>query len=160
MTKPEASIDPRLVSLLWAGPERAGEIAALHASLFDPAWDEASIARLLEHPGSTALVALGGLPRRTVGFIMGQLAADEAEILTLGVAPDCQRSGLGRRLVEGLIRAMKPAAARLFLEVADDNVAALGLYEGLGFTEVGRRKGYYQRRGSAAADAVQLAKAL
>ena len=148
------------VSLLWAAPERAAEIAALHARLFNPAWDEAAIASLLEHPASTSLVAVAGTgdTKVIVGFVIGQLAADEAEILSVGTAPDWQRSGLGKMLIEGLIRATKRGEAnRLFLEVAEDNVAAQALYASLGFSEAGRRKRYYERADGPAVDALVLA---
>jgi [ribosomal protein S18]-alanine N-acetyltransferase len=146
------------VSLLWAAPERAAEIAALHMRLFTPGWDEASIKSLLEHPAATSLIAVSGEPKVITGFVIGQLAADEAEILSIGTAPDWQRAGLGRKLVEGLARAAKRGdAKRLFLEVAEDNVAGLALYRGLGFTETGRRKKYYQRPDGPAVDALMLA---
>ena len=146
------------VSMLWAAPERAGEIAALHKRLFDPAWDEAAVTSLLEHPAATSLIAVSGDPKVLVGFVIGQLAADEAEILSIGVAPDWQRAGLGKMLVQGLIRAVKRGEAkRLFLEVAEDNEAALTLYKGLGFTESGRRKRYYVRVEGEAVDAIVLA---
>lgn len=145
------------VSLLWAAPERAGELAVLHARLFDPPWDEASIKALLEHPASTSLIAVTGNPKVVKGFVIAQLAADEAEILSIGVAPDWQRSGLGTKLIEGLNRAsQRGEAKRVFLEVAEDNAAALALYAKLGFTEVGRRRKYYQRSGGAV-DALTLA---
>jgi len=100
-------------------------------------------------------------PGPAAGFILGQIAADEAEILTLGVRSDRQRHGIGRRLVEALGRAAKRAeACRLFLEVAESNTAAVALYKGLGFAETGRRKGYYQRLGAAPEDALALSLAL
>ena len=151
-------LDQKYVSLLWAGPERAEELARLHARLFNPAWDAPSIIRLLEHPGSTALVALAGDPKTTAGFVMGQIAADEAEILSIGVAPEFQRRGLGRRLVEGLARAVKRAETkRLFLEVAADNDAAFALYHSLGFTAVGMRRGYYGKSSGPPVDGLTLA---
>jgi [ribosomal protein S18]-alanine N-acetyltransferase len=146
------------VSMLWAAPERAAEIAALHKRLFDPPWDEAAILSLLEHPASTSLVAVAGDPKVIAGFVIGQLAADEAEILSVGVAPDWQRTGLGRMLIEGLIRAVKRGEAnRLFLEVAEDNQAAITMYKSLQFSETGRRKQYYQRSAGPAVDALVLA---
>ena len=155
MTQP---IDYRHVSLLWAAPEHAAELARLHGPLFDKPWNEASFDTLLAHPGATAFLARAGSPAQTVGFILGQLAADEAEILTLGVSAEHQRHGIGRRLVEALGRAVQKAEARrLFLEVAADNSAALGLYKSLGFKEVGVRKGYYERPGGPAQDALTLA---
>lgn len=153
--------DPKSVSLLWAGPERAAEIAAVHTRLFEPPWDEASVRQLLDHPASMAFVAWLGQAKATVGFILGQLAADEAEILSVGVDAECQRRGVGRLLVEGLARAARRAEARrLYLEVATDNAGASALYRGLGFEEVGRRKAYYCRAGAPSVDAIILALAL
>jgi ribosomal-protein-alanine N-acetyltransferase len=151
-------LDPRHVSLLLAGPERAAEIAALHAGLFDPPWSEQSVLQLLDHPASVAYLAVAGHPKQPIGFIMSQIAGDEAEILSLAVTAECQRSGVGKLLVEGLARALKRAEiTKLFLDVAADNEAAVGLYAKLGFREIGRRKGYYQRPGAGGQDAINLA---
>src|SRR2546425_538076 len=111
MTSPA---DYKHVSILWASPEHASELAELHARLFPQPWDAPSIQRLLAPPGSTAFLARIGQPPKaeTVGFILGQLAADEAEILTLGVRADRQRHGIACRLVEALARAAKKAEAR------------------------------------------------
>ena len=156
-----AALDYRHVSLLWAGPEHAAEIAQLHMGLFDTPWSIESIDQLLQHPGSTAFLARLQEPPPAAGFIMGQLAADEAEILSLGVRADRQRHGVGRRLVEALVRAAKRAdARRLFLEVGHSNSGAIALYKGLGFKETGRRKGYYQRSGAEPEDALTFALAL
>ena len=112
------AIDYRHVSILWASPEHAEELAQLHAGLFEKPWDADSFSRLLQHPGSTSFLARVGTPPQTVGFIVSQLAADEAEILTLGVRKDSQRHGIARRLVEALARAARKAEVRrLFLEV-------------------------------------------
>lgn len=155
------AIDYRHVSILWASPEDAVALAELHAGLFAKAWDADSFARLLGHPGSTSFLARVGEPAQTAGFIVSQLAADEAEILSLGVHKDRQRHGIGRRLVEAMARAAKKAEARrLFLEVGLSNAGALALYAGLGFREVGRRKGYYEHPGAAPEDALVLALAL
>ncbi len=145
-------------SMLWAAPDRAEEIAALHTKLFDPPWDTAAIKSLLEHPAATSLIAVAGSQKKSViGFVIGQLAADEAEILSIGVSPDWQRVGLATGLLEGLTRAARRGdAKRIFLEVAEDNAGGLALYRKLGFTEVGRRKRYYERPGSKPVDALTL----
>ena len=145
------------MSILWAGPEYAGELARLHSSLFEAPWDAASFGRLLAHPGSIALIARVGDPPEIAGFVLGQVAADEAEILSVGVAKGWQRLGIGRQLVEALGRAAKRAeAGRLHLEVAEGNAAARALYDRLAFRETGRRKDYYARAGAAAEDAINL----
>jgi len=149
---------PGNVSLLWASPDRVSEISALHGRLFDPAWDEDSILQLIEHPAAAAFVAQAREPKQLVGFVIGQIAADEAEILSLGVAPEWQRRGIARHMVEGLVRAARLAEVkRLFLEAAADNTAAIKLYKGLGFVAVGTRKDYYRRPTGQPVDAVVLA---
>lgn len=157
----DVPFDPKNLSLLWASPERVEDIASLHARLFDPPWDAESIARLTEHPAAAAFVAQVQQPKALAGFIIGQIAADEAEILSIGVAPEWQRRGIARHMVEGLVRAARRAEVkRLFLEVAADNSTAIRLYKGLEFAAVGRRKAYYRRLGSPPVDAVVLALAL
>ena len=161
MTAKPAAFDPRHVSLLWAVHEHAADIARLHATLFEKGWDEASITGMLAHPGSVALLAGAGNPRLVGGFALAQVAADEAEILTLGVRAEWQRHGVGVKLIEGVKRAAQRAGARqVFLEVAASNAAALALYAKTGFAEAGRRKGYYAKTDGANEDAVMLRAAL
>lgn len=149
------------LSLLWASVETAGELAALHASLFPDPWNADAIGRLLAHPGATSLIARTPAPIEIVGFVLAQLAVDEAEILSLGVAKPWQRLGVANRLVEGIIRASRNGGAnRLHLEVAADNVPAITLYRAHGFAEVNRRRGYYARPGAAPIDALMLSRAL
>ncbi|TCZ55290.1 GNAT family N-acetyltransferase [Roseicella aquatilis] len=85
-----------------------------------------------------------GLWRPEAGFVLARAAGGEAEILTLAVLPAARRQGLGAALMAA---ALAGAAARgaeaMFLEVAAGNAAALPLYRGLGFAEVGRRRRYY-----------------
>ncbi len=158
---PTPKNDASRVSMLWATIEHADELAACHKTLFDPPWDKESFEQFLSHPGSTALIARTGNPQETVGFIIAQLAADEAEILTFGVRKDWQRLGLGKRLVDGLKRAaQRGEAKKLFLEVADDNLPALVLYSRIGFKDVGRRAAYYKRADGTTADALVLSLAL
>ena len=149
--------DPARVSLLWAVQGHAGAIARLHGQIFEAGWDEASISCLLFHPGSIALVATGGHPLDIGGFVLAQIAADEAEILTLGVSDDWRRRGVGARLVDGIKRAAARAGAKsLFLEVAQSNTAAHRLYGLAGFVEAGRRNAYYVRAGAPPEDAIVM----
>ncbi|MFV0297935.1 MAG: ribosomal protein S18-alanine N-acetyltransferase [Hyphomicrobiaceae bacterium] len=160
-SQPLPAFDQRLLSLLWALEHHAGVIARLHGTLFPEAWDQEAVAKLLNHPGSIALLAAQGGESAIGGFALAQVAADEAEILTIGVAPEWRRKGVARRLVDGIVRAAQRSGANtLFLEVADGNAAARGLYEALGFQEVGRRKGYYQPQNGPAEDAIVMRKAL
>jgi ribosomal-protein-alanine N-acetyltransferase len=156
-----------------AGTGDAAGIARLHGRLFDPSWDETAVTQLMQPPAAVALLAVAApaqtssgaapeaVPSPLLGFLLARIAADEAEVLSLGVAPQCQRHGLARRLLAALRDELQgKGAKRLFLEVAADNTPAVGLYLSFGFREVGRRRAYYARRGAAAADAVVLALAL
>jgi ribosomal-protein-alanine N-acetyltransferase len=144
-------------SLLQASQGHARELAELHAVIFTQSWDEASFRQLLGHPGSVAFLARVLIPPRTIGLILGRIAADEAELLTLGVHQTHRRYGIARRLVAALMQAAKGGGARrLFLEVGRTNAAAVALYRGLGFCQVGVRHGYYER-GQGQDDALVLA---
>lgn len=115
----------------------ADTLAALHAGCFPDAWDAAAITALLATPGTFAFT-------HDDGFVLARVAGDEAEILTLAVAPAARGRGLGRALLQAVIRKVSEmGGASLFLEVGADNPAALALYAGLGFTRVGMRKAYY-----------------
>ena len=114
------AIDYQHVSILWAGPSTPPSRPTCTRGLFDEPGTRRHSSGFSAHPGCHRVRgAARARRRRRVGFIVGQLAADEAEILTLGVRKDRQRHGIGRRLVEALARAAKKAEARrLFLEVA------------------------------------------
>ena len=83
------------------------------------------------------------------GFIVYRAIADEAEIITVGVHPNARRTGIGIALI-GVMEAdlKKQGIKHIFLEVAEDNVAARALYEQCGFTIVGRRPRYYDGVGA------------
>jgi ribosomal-protein-alanine N-acetyltransferase len=139
----------------------ARDCAEIHAALFDPAWDAPSFASLLAQQAAVAFVARQGTPGETIGFILGQIAADEAEILSLGVRGDRRRQGIATQLIAALAGAARGAGVRaLFLDVAAGNMAALALYRRLGFQERGRRRAYYVTANAAPVDAVTFALAL
>ena len=144
--------------LIPLGPADAGEMQALHAPLFDSPWTVEGIADQLGGPGVGAL----GLGAAALdGFVLFRRAADESEILIIAVSPSARRRGLGRRLMDGALRAVAAAGAEsMFLEVAVDNAPALALYASLGFEEIARRPRYYHRRGGLRVDALLLRRSL
>ena len=69
---------------------------------------------------------------------------DEGQILNIATNPDYRRQGLGRRIMEAIFcHARQNNIIFITLEVRESNAAAISLYKGLGFFEVGRLKGYY-----------------
>ena len=131
----------------------ASSMAMIHKTCFAKPWDETAMAKFLASPEVLCLV--GSVADDSGGVMGGMLiarkAADEAELLTLAVAPACRRSGLGRALLEAAISALRESGTKqLFLEVDKGNEAALALYRALGAQPVGRRAGYYEDRADAA----------
>ena len=131
--------DRRLVEP--AGALHAQALSAIHRRAFSDGeyWDDIIVAGQLSRPGVFALIA------GTCGMILTRVAADEAEILTVAVVPELPskrrrpRPGPGRRRRGALPRRPKS----LFLEVSTRNPAARGLYQAMGFANVGRRRKYY-----------------
>lgn len=81
---------------------------------------------------------------RVCGFAGLAVAGPDADVQTVGVDAAVQGRGVGRALMTTLIDvAAGRGAARLMLEVREDAVPARRLYESLGFTVLGRRRGYY-----------------
>jgi ribosomal-protein-alanine N-acetyltransferase len=140
--------------VITVGPTLDAEsLARLHATSFDDAWSALFMGALLVQPGVTALITPQQDP---VGFILIRIAADEAEILTLAVAPSARRGGFGLALLKAALGLMADQnVTRCFLEVAADNAAARALYERAGFSPCGRRAEYYARD-QARADALVM----
>jgi ribosomal-protein-alanine N-acetyltransferase len=73
------------------------------------------------------------------------VAVGECHILNICVSPDVQGKGVASDFLRKLLdEAVEWDAEIAFLEVRESNVAALALYGKLGFSEIGRRKGYYR----------------
>lgn len=126
------------------------QLAALHAQCFDTPrpWSAAEFESLL--PSSFLLTTENG-------FLLGRVVADEAELLTIAVAPQARRKGTGRQLVDAFItESQARGATTAFLEVAADNHSALALYCGVGFAQAGRRKGYYTQSNGSKIDALVM----
>ena len=79
-----------------------------------------------------------------IGYALLMLVMDEAHLLNLSIAKAQQKRGLGRYLLEHMLKIAKThKAANMFLEVRPSNVAAIALYENMGFSEMAVRRGYY-----------------
>ena len=135
-------------------------LASIHAMCFPgAAWDRPALAGILAMQGADARLAEE--PGRPLGLIFAIILGEEAEVLTIGVAPGARRLGIARLLLADLYeRAGARGANRVVLEVAADNGSAITLYETEGFRTVGLRHGYYQRERGPAIDAWLLRRML
>lgn len=134
-------------------------LAALHAEIFKAPWDQPwsaqSFAEILAMPGAHGwLMSSGETP---LGFLLARFILDEGEILLTGIVPGARRHGHAARLMRIVMESARAAGLRtLFLEHAAGNEAAGALYGRFGFTRIGRRRAYYERRGGGREDAVTL----
>jgi ribosomal-protein-alanine N-acetyltransferase len=158
------------IVLIAAGPQHAAVVAALHAATMaaedvsGEGWSADWVARILALPGAVAALALApGPDGGPVGFALCLPAGEAFDLLAIGVLPGRRRAGIARGLLARCEERSRAAgAARLMLEVAEDNAGARAFYADAGFGEVGRRRRYYRARGAGAAprDALVLRKDL
>lgn len=143
------------LTLRPAREDDAAALALLHRMGFAEGWSAPAMRTLLAGAAHFGFVVEDIEANALRAVVIVQVATDQSEILTIATAPSMRRKGLARAL---LVAAGKEAASRgareMFLEVAEDNDAARGLYENLGFSLSGRRRGYYRDREGHVTDAL------
>jgi len=92
--------------------------------------------------GDDAVLGYAGIAR------LGRASDPENEVHTIGVDPAQQRHGIGRLLLDELLRVADTHGGDTWLEVRTDNEAAQALYRRAGFVVVGTRPRYYQPSGA------------
>jgi ribosomal-protein-alanine N-acetyltransferase len=128
-------------------PADSAALARIHREDFSPPWDEGDFETMLGQDimfGYKA-VEIGKARTGAAGFVLARNIAGEAEIITIAVARAHRRRGLGRLLMDAVLRDLHSTRTEaLFLEVDEKNVPAIALYRRLGFSEVGKRAAYYR----------------
>ncbi len=120
-------------------------LARLHGEGFERQWSASEFESMLGSAGIIGHIAEAS-PLQARGFILSRRAADEAEILSLIVARNARRHGIGSALIARHLSALAGFGVKnLFLEVEEENQAALALYRQYGFEAVGKRNSYYKR---------------
>ena len=138
------------VTIAYAQLHDAEALAMLHARCLSTAWDAATFRTFLGRNTGVGLLASVTPDGEPVGFCVGTLAADEAEVLAVGVVSGQRRSGFARLLMQSFHERIQIGGGQsVFLEVSADNAAAIALYRGLGYVEVAQRAGYYTAQAGA-----------
>ena len=141
---------PRLLTGAWRrlpfriAPLEAGharDVARLHGEGgFSRGWETNECAALLAERRMTADGVFQGGTGQLSGFILMRCVADEAEVLSIVIAPSSRRQGQAKALLAASLERLAQKGLRsVFLEVAEDNSAAIGLYRALDFRQVGQR---------------------
>jgi [ribosomal protein S18]-alanine N-acetyltransferase len=129
-----------------AGQRDAARLAQLHGASFHRGWGEGEFEVMLTERNTLVHRLRRG--RRTIGFAVSRMAADEAELLSIAIDAAQRGRGLSRTL---LLTHLGHLAGRgvhkVFLEVEENNQPARRLYERAGFEAIGRRERYYQQAG-------------
>lgn len=132
-----------------AAPADVATLAAIAAETQSGAWSLQHIADSLST--GHRIIVLSDAQQTIIGFAVFLVisAASEAELLEIVIHPRHQNRGYGFVLLSEVLRQLRTESVqRFFLEVRESNAPAYALYQKLGFTEVGRRRGYYPARAS------------
>jgi ribosomal-protein-alanine N-acetyltransferase len=118
------------------------EVAAIELRSYAFPWSESIFRDCLRVGYTCRALDLAG---QILGYAVMSLGAGEAHILNVCVRDEFRSVGFGRRLLEHLMdRAAAAGVGEAFLEVRPSNLAAIRLYQHLGFEQIGIRRGYYQ----------------
>ena len=126
-------------------PKDADAVLAIAAQAPTAAnWSKESYLKFAREEGSLALVL--EINGQIHGFLVGRLAADQAELLNLAVAAAHRRKSAGKSLLSHALREwLSRGAKTAYLEVRQSNTGAIAFYEKNGFIAAGRRKSYYHQ---------------
>lgn len=121
----------------------ARSVAEFLTTVLEQSWSEQDVIHYIENPARHLLSYYE--EGRLVAFILFDFIIDEVEIIGCGVWPDYQKCQIAYHLFQGLFKVCKErGATHVFLDVAESNKKAIGLYQKLRFEELGRRAQYYQ----------------
>ena len=113
----------------------ADKVAAIEQKCFPAPWSLESLLRTLSGDKALTFVALDG--DNPVGYASALCLGPEAEVLKVAVLPENRERGIGRQLLDALIKPLKDSGvASLHIEVRESNRAARILYEKCGFAPI------------------------
>ena len=137
------------------------QISAMEREFFSIPWSEASIAHYAEAGNTIFVVARSNedyisqetcgmiremkFPKKVVGYTAVFCAADEGNLVSIGVDPDHREMGIATELLDiAYSMAQDRGITSINLEVRESNIPAISLYEQEGFERVGKRPGFYK----------------
>ncbi len=118
-------------------------IAYAESVCFENPWKAEDVNAQLDSGYGICIVERGE-DGKGIGYALGRISFDEAELYRIAVLPEKRRAHAGSRLLTRFIdRCRELGAAKIFLEVRSANVPARSLYEKHGFVRISVRRGYY-----------------
>ena len=163
MIEVAGNIAIKVGELSSSAADTIAQLAQVHQEAFSAVdqagWTAAALTDACATNGACAVFASS--EGRAIGFALYRQVLDEAELITLAVAPGHQGKSVARQLLqkaEGVLKARD--VAKVFLEVRADNSPAIRLYESMGFIAVSVRNNYYRLSDNSRVDALNYSKAL
>jgi ribosomal-protein-alanine N-acetyltransferase len=119
------------------------EVVLLEKMCFSDPWSKSSFEHELINRFSIPLVVKSGI--KIVGYACLWHTFEQMEIATIGVSPEFRRKGIGRMMMNWILKEAKiNGCSNVILSVRESNHAAIGLYRKFGFVDLDRRKKYYR----------------
>ncbi len=132
------------VAIVDAADAHIDVIASLERLCFSEPWKETHFLMILDDPHVYFRVAT--VDGQVAGYLVLIFAADTAQLANLAVDPARRRHGIGAALLDDALEFCKRRGiVNLSLEVRESNAPARALYASRGFSDVGRRRGYYSQ---------------
>ena len=137
-------------------------VLRVEESAYPQPWTRGNFIDSLNAGYQAQLLTAGNAPdAQLLGYFVAMKGVDEVHLLNITVAPDHQRQGWARIMLDGLAICSRAQGAQwLWLEVRVSNARAKAVYECYGFRHVGTRRNYYPAGASAREDAVVMSLAL
>lgn len=126
-------------------PEDIEAVVAIETEAFSTPWKPETFAGLIDRE-AVELIVMEDAAEEVIGYAVLWCILDQGELANLALATSRRGQGLGALLLRHVMHTAKDRGVeRLFLEVRASNQRAIDLYCGFGFTDVGLRRGYYER---------------
>ena len=143
----EAQFEPML-------PESLAQVLELEHSAYAHPWSRGNFSDALRSGYRAQLLTAD---QALLGYFVAMRGVDEVHLLNITVAPQWQRQGWGRTMLDAVARWAGSVGARwLWLEVRISNQRAIDVYESHGYRRVGERKGYYPAADGQREDAIVM----
>jgi ribosomal-protein-alanine N-acetyltransferase len=118
------------------------QIALLEDRLFVDPWPKQNFSDELKN-GKKSFSYVIESERQIIAYLVAWCYADEIHIGNIAVVPAYRRRGLARKLLDYIVKVCD-GCNELFLEVRESNLAAIALYDKIGFKVLGVRRSYYK----------------
>jgi len=129
------------MSIIKARKNHIGQMAEIEKASFSDPWSESAFESTISSPAEIILAAEEN--GTLAGYIIGSCDNYQAYIEKIAVSPHMRRHGTGKALIKAFLDLLPSTAQEIVLDVRESNLAAIALYEKVGFQRLGIRKNFY-----------------